>query len=304
MKFKILLFTLGTLFTFFVALAQNTLAKVELEAENVSSVRLDGLFCNVVITPGTTTYFKGIIEGSGNPDDYEIFTKIDGDELVIEVDKRGSSWNRITRSLLELTLKPGVSVYVDNTSGDIIAEGIEADEFSFEATSGDIELENIMGNLRINTTSGDVEIDGAKGRIEIESTSGDQELRSTAGDVEFKSTSGEISIRGFDGEIIGQATSGDISLSDGTGMLRLRTTSGEIEGNAITLTGDCEFNSNSGDVEMDFTNSIEELSFDLEASSGDLRVGNRSGEDELYIKRGGYLIRGVTTSGSQRYSGR
>lgn len=302
MKSKLLLFSLSIIVLSFGCKAQNVLASVELEAENVTSVRIEGSFCDVVAKPGTTTYFKGMIEGSGDPDDYRIDTDIVGDELVIEVKKRGGSWNRLSKSLLELTIKNGVNLSVDNSSGNIEAGDIEAEKYSFEASSGDIDLEGVLGNMKVSTTSGDIEIREARGRLDVETTSGDQELENIIGSLDFESTSGEVSIRGFECDIIGEATSGDISLYDGSGMLKLRTTSGEIEGSRIKLTGDAEFRANSGDIEMELANSLEEMSFDLEASSGDLRVGNRSGEDELYIRNGGIWIRGITSSGSQRYT--
>ena len=53
---------------------------------------------------------------------------------------------------------------------------------------------------------------------------------------------------------------------------------------------------------MELLNDLSTLDFDLQASSGSLRVGDQRAEDRYIDKRsGGIEIRGISSSGSQKY---
>lgn len=286
------------------AVSQNTLAKAELEAENVDEVRIEGSFVDVYVNKGDKVYFKGIITGSGDEGDYRFETDIVGKTLVIRVDRqRDKSWRnyRINESRIDLTIIDGVKLDIDNSSGDVNVANLRASSSKIEASSGDITLRSIVANLEVETSSGDIDIDGLTGDSEIESTSGDQDIFNTKGNIETRASSGDITISGFNGKIKVQATSGDVEIRKGVGAIRARTSSGNIDGYAIELNDNCYFDATSGDIEIDFVNDLDDLSFDLTATSGDLEVGNRSGEKRLVIERGGIKITGTTSSGNQEY---
>lgn len=285
-------------------LSQNTLAKAELEAENVDEVRIEGSFVDIYVKKGDKVYFKGKITGSGDEGDYRFETDIIGKTLVIRVKRqRDRNWKnyRINESRIDLTIVDGVKLDIDNSSGDINVANLRASSSKIEATSGDITLRSIVANLEVETSSGDIDIDGLTGDSEIESTSGDQDIFDTKGNIETRASSGDITISGFNGKIEIQATSGDVEIRKGLGAIKARTSSGNIDGYGIELNDNCYFDATSGDVEIDFINDIDDLSFDLTATSGDLEVGNRSGEKRLIIDRGGLKIIGTTSSGNQEY---
>ncbi|WP_462250270.1 DUF4097 family beta strand repeat-containing protein [Ekhidna sp.] len=286
------------------AFSQNILAKAELEAENIDEVRIEGSFVDVFVNKGDRVYFKGKITGSGDEGDYRFETDIVGKTLVIRVDRqRDRSWKnyRITESRIDLTIVDGVKLDIDNSSGDVNVANLRASTSKIEASSGDITLRSIVANLEVETSSGDIDIDGLTGDSEIESTSGDQDIYNSKGDIETRASSGDITISGFKGEIEVQATSGDVEIRKGIGSIRARTSSGNIDGYGIELNDNCYFDATSGDIEIDFINDLQDLSFDLTATSGDLEVGNRSGEKRMVIDRGGIKISGTTSSGSQEY---
>ncbi|MEQ6166082.1 DUF4097 family beta strand repeat-containing protein [Ekhidna sp. MALMAid0563] len=288
----------------FSGLAQNTLAKAELEAENVDEVRIEGSFVDVYVNTGDKVYFKGIITGNGDEGDYRFETDIVGKTLVIRVDRKTNrSWRnyRINESRIDLTITDGVKLDIDNSSGDVNVANLRASESRIEASSGDITLRSIVANLEVETSSGDIDIDGLTGDSEIESTSGDQEIYNSRGNIETRASSGDITVSGFNGKIEIQATSGDVDVRKGVGALKIRTSSGEIDGYGIEVNDNCYFDATSGNIEIDFVNDLDELSFDLTATSGDLEVGNRSGEKRLVIDRGGIKITGTTSSGDQEY---
>lgn len=286
------------------AFSQNTLAKAELEAENIDEVRIEGSFVDVYVKSGERVYFKGVITGSGDEGDYSFDTDIVGKTLVIRVGRKTNrNWKnyRINESRIDLTIVDGVKLDIDNSSGDVNVANLRASESKIEASSGDITLRSIVANLSVETSSGDIDIDGLTGDSDIESTSGDQEIFNSKGNIETRASSGDITISGFNGKIEIQTTSGDVEIRKGVGAIKARTTSGEIDGYAIEINDNCYFDATSGNIEIDFVNDLDELSFDLTATSGDLEVGNRSGEKRLVIDRGGLKVIGTTSSGDQEY---
>ncbi|MEM7298835.1 MAG: DUF4097 family beta strand repeat-containing protein [Bacteroidota bacterium] len=296
----ILMLLLGSI----TSMAQNTIAKAELEAENVNEVRIEGSFVDVYVKSGDRVFFKGEINGNGDEGDYRFDTQIVGSTLVIKViGNRKGSWRnyRLEESRIDLTITDGVALDIDNSSGDIKVANLRASESKIEATSGDITLRSIVANLDVETSSGDIDIDGLIGDSDIESTSGDQDLSNLEGSIETQASSGDITITDFDGDLDIEATSGDIEIRGGEGRMKIRTTSGDIDGRNIKLTGNTYFDATSGNVDVDFSNDLDDMSFDLTASSGDLEVGNRSGEKRMVIERGGIKVIGVTSSGDQEY---
>ncbi len=294
------LLTLLIVFTGTSLLAQDELASHEFEAKDVKMVTLEGVFCDIYVEQGDKVYFKGKIEGRGDRGDYEIKSRLDGDRVEIWVDSRSNrGWgSRISYSKLELTVPADTELRIKNTSGDIYMRGVSGRSMKVSSTSGDIELSDMAGPLEVSCTSGDIEIDDIVGELEAGTTSGDIEVSGLQGDSEVGSTSGDIEIVNFQGDLWAHATSGEIDLRRGRGALKLKTTSGNIDGYGLEITGDIELRASSGDISLELTNDLRDLNFDLESSSGDLRVGSRRADDEMYIKNGdGFWVRGETSSG-------
>ncbi|MFY0688610.1 MAG: DUF4097 family beta strand repeat protein [Cyclobacteriaceae bacterium] len=279
------------------------IAITEFEASNVKKVKVKGSFCNVMATTGSKTYVKGVINGNGNEGDYEFRSSIEGETLMLEVIKRVKrSGFRMENSVIDLMVKQGTAIEIVNSSGDINARNLQANEFTFESTSGDVDVKDIIGNTSLGSTSGDIEGSNIQGNLKGGSTSGDITISEVSGEINVKSTSGNIEITNTTTDIFAQSTSGEIELSEVKGQLEIRATSGNIEGMEIELTGDSQFRTSSGEIELDLINNIDALSFDLQASSGSLNVDGKQADKSIYLKRGGYWVNGISSSGSQRYS--
>jgi DUF4097 and DUF4098 domain-containing protein YvlB len=285
-------------------IAQNIIASAELEAQNINEVRVEGSFCDVYVQQGDRNYLNAVIRGKGDKGDYEFDTEISGSTLVVKVlRKERSSWRgyNINESKIELTVLNGVKLDIENSSGDVFVKDVDLEDSEIETTSGDISIKRIKANLEVESSSGDISINDLVGDLEMQSTSGDQRIYTAEGNIDTRSSSGDITLSGFSGDIEISATSGDVELRGGIGTLNIETSSGNIEGSDVELNGDAYLKATSGDIEIDFVNDIDDLSFDLTATSGDLDVGNKAGEKKLYINRGGFRIVGVTSSGDQEY---
>lgn len=283
-----------------ISVGQNILASEEFEGDNIAEVIIRNTFCDVNLEGANKLYFKGVIEGRGDEGDFEIITDLDGDrlEIVVKSRTRNWNWNKISRSRLDLKIPEGTKVYVESSSGDTYGRSLSGAEIEIEASSGDIDLSGIRADVRVVVTSGDIEIEDMTGRLEVESTSGDVNLDDIDGNIRTRSTSGDLEIRQFSGDVQSRSTSGEITVSRGKGALSLRSTSGNIEGYDLEITDDLYLQASSGEIEIELVNDMEDLNFELETGSGDLRAGRRTGEKDLYIKRGdGFWVKGVTSSG-------
>ena len=287
--------------------SQNILAQEEFDAENVRAVTIEGRFCDVFVQKGSKVHFKGVIEGRGDEGDYRIISNIEGDELKVEVEARRRSrnwnWNSNFSAKLELTIPPGTLLTVDNTSGDLKIMGVSTSEIIIDLTSGDLEMDRVKAKVDIESTSGDLEIDDLEGDLITYSTSGDQEIDNVVGDVSIRASSGDIELNSFEGDVEVKTTSGEIYAKRGKGAMAFRSTSGNIDGYGLEITDDLLLRASSGDIEIELVNDLSSLNFDLQSSSGDLDVGRRSSEKDLYIKEGEdfFWVKGETTSGNMDF---
>ena len=206
------------------------------------------------------------------------------------------------RAKIDLEVPSGTELTIENSSGDIRISGLEAKELQVGATSGDVMMKEIYADVRLSTTSGDVTLRMINGNVSMRSTSGDQEYFDITGDLKTQATSGDIEIAKLNGDLDVTSTSGDMDFDDVSGRINATSTSGDIQGEYILLTQDSRFKSTSGNIYMELKNDLDEVGFDLRATSGDLEVGRLDGEDHLVIRRGDILVTGISTSGDQTYT--
>lgn len=114
------------------------------------------------------------------------------------------------------------------------------------------------------------------------------------------SSSGHISIENISGAMNIKTQSGHVILDLIEGTLSIETVSGNQNGTDITVAGNSEFSSESGHIILDFTNPLSDFSFDTEARSGLIRIGENVGY-RLLLGDGAINITGNTVSGNQEY---
>jgi len=155
--------------------------------------------------------------------------------------------------------------------------------------SGDIELNNIGGDVEVHTGSGDIIAMGIAGAFDAHTGSGDVELDSaTSGDVEISTGSGDIDAEGVRGGLRMSTGSGDIAVNgEATGDWRLTASSGRI---TIRLPSDAAFDleaeTSSGDIDIDHPLTTQ----------GSIRRNRLRGQ----VRGGGVRIELKTSSGSIR----
>jgi DUF4097 and DUF4098 domain-containing protein YvlB len=285
--------------------AQKVLAEEQFTIDQVKTLQVDGRFCNIELkgTAGTSLKMDGYIKGSGNPDNYEIKYERRGDRVEVWVDAPSSIWGNI-ESRIRFEVPVNVDIEVDNSSGNLKMDQISTRQIDLETSSGNIEAENSEADLLIRCTSGNVSVEDHLGNLSVTTTSGNIKIRDSMGDTELKATSGNINLDNLTGSLYARCSSGNITMNQIKGKLNTETSSGNIKGDEVLLNGDSEFRATSGNIRIDLLNREDDLSFDLEAGSGNLRAAGSSGEDNLILKRGGISITGISSSGNQTYTTR
>ncbi|MBE4908349.1 DUF4097 family beta strand repeat protein [Bacillus luteolus] len=124
---------------------------------------------------------------------------------------------------------------LETSSGDIKLMNSKADLFNLATSSGDVIIEDLTGDIRVNTTSGRISLENEEvsGNMDFTATSGDVDVRfkskPNAISLDFKGSSGEgiVNVEGFsfseksEDRVVGQ-------IGKASYELKVRTTSGDF----------------------------------------------------------------------------
>jgi DUF4097 and DUF4098 domain-containing protein YvlB len=184
-----------------------------------------------------------------------------------------------------IEVPPGVDLLLKTVSGELLSVEVPNPQ-ALESTSGDIEIRETRGPVRVSSvsgeiaaslggpgrlrsTSGDVEVRGARGPLEVNTTSGEIDVRDAADSLSLGSVSGGITVVGALRGVRAGTTSGTVTARDVAGSVALGTSSGDI---VATLGPDVrrlEAATTSGDIELRVHPSAG-ATFDLRTSNGTL----------------------------------
>jgi hypothetical protein len=195
----------------------------------------------------------------------------------------------------------GMELRIDNSSGAVYVAGLDTGRVDIEVSSGRCEVEDVAAELDISASSGSLTVRGCDGDKTLKASSGNISVRDADGDIKANTSSGSQTYRGISGSVAAGASSGSISVKDQEGTLNLRSSSGSLLAEEVTLTGDSSFTTSSGSITVDFTNDLEDFSFDLRSSSGSIRVGGTRAQGKVVTGSGPISLRGESSSGSQSY---
>jgi hypothetical protein len=106
-----------------------------------------------------------------------------------------------------------------------------------ESVSGDVNIADVQGPMRIKSVSGDVQCTDYVGSVEGSSVSGDVEIRGRVHACELHTVSGDISI--------------DLEPEAGGRESHLKTISGDVEVGMLTSSCVCDYHTASGDLECE-----------------------------------------------------
>ncbi|MCJ7458061.1 MAG: DUF4097 domain-containing protein [candidate division Zixibacteria bacterium] len=169
---------------------------------------------------------------------------------------RGGFWERL------FTGKKSVEGYVSYHI--FVPKDIR--EADISVTSGEIRTFYLKGKLNLSATSGDIELAGVEGEILSSATSGSIQARDLKGKISLEGTSSDIQVKNLEGDLSIDCTSGTVNIEEFKGSLKSSQTSGDLEGKG--LKGDISITTTSGDVSVEQTDG----GLDLNSTSGDLEA--------------------------------
>ncbi|XOV94667.1 MAG: DUF4097 domain-containing protein [Bacteroidota bacterium] len=285
---------------FYTVSSQIRLAHHEFEAENISKIKIYASFCDVKITHDQKIKFLGVIEGGGNPYDFNIYSELSkSGVLEIYVKHRGIKKVSLSKAQLDLSIPKKTSLSIESSSGDISGRDLLNGKYEFNTYSGDVHVSGIIGSLKVETTAGDIYVEDLKGDGVFATTSGDKKVVNMQGNIKSSTISGLSTFYNIMGDLKATATSGHINIKDITGSINVNTTSGNVNGQRIFLRGDSYFNLLTGNVSLGLNNPFEDFSFRLHSGGGKLHLGSQTFEGEHESGDGPIHIYSTTSSGNQ-----
>lgn len=197
-------------------------------------------------------------------------------------------------------------VDISSTSGNIVAKNITGQHCNVVSRYGHIDLNTISAKVTIESSSGNVKLTDIIGDIKIDATYGRQNLSHIIGKVVTFSRSGDISITQLQGDLELESSYGNVNLNDCKGKVKITMTSGNLNAWKLELVDALDIYSKYGNVKIQLENNVKDLSFELFAPSGKLKVSkgdvnNTSEDSRLIIKNGKIQIKCYTASGSQEF---
>ena len=206
---------------------------------------------------------SGDIEIRGGPgDEIEIAAQKDGDPSLVDIEVSQTA----DRVRVETRYKKGAD---GGASVDFTVTVPAGTTVSARSVSGDVGLHDVTGEIRAESVSGDVTVANAGNLLLAKSVSGDVTIQSATSqkEPEISSVSGDVLVSGLSARgVTVNSVSGDVVLTD-TDCERasVESMSGAIRyGGNIAPRGRYEFQSHSGNVELQIAN---EIGFELAAKT-------------------------------------
>lgn len=299
-------------------LAQPLIDKADQKFSNVTSLKVEAIFCDVIITGGNSDEinFKGEVYSEAN--------------IKIKYEQKGSSlrvWLECPKILkgnnkghFVFTLPVNTSLDIETVSGNLTTSNMGKATFGFSTVSGDVKINNIAssvgvrtvsgdqtcndinGNITSKAVSGDISIKNVSGNSDVTTTSGTVNISGAGNDIKIKTVSGRVTTSNTNGKSAISTTSGSVNINQASGAINIKTVSGSIRGSVVTFTGSSTFHTTSGSINIASTNSPEQLKFNLSSTSGSLSAKGNTGRKNLITGNGAIEITGKTVSGSQTYN--
>ncbi|SCW81473.1 Putative adhesin [Paenibacillus tianmuensis] len=241
---------------------------IELPAP-VDNVKVDNESGNVVLKSGPVdqlqvdvkVYVKGV-----NEDDAQVLANesklehsVSSNTLNIQAISKeyegvGALFgNRKPRMDLVVTLpaQHKVNVELQMRNGNIDASGLPIKQRLYgHTTNGEIRLENLQGELNLESTNGKVQTERTAGPMTLKTTNGQMQVTDHQGDTTLKSTNGKLRIDNVTGALQAETSNGSVVAQGTFKGVKLQSTNGSIEVSSMVVDGDWDVKMTHGKLEV------------------------------------------------------
>jgi lia operon protein LiaG len=229
-----------------------------------------------------------------------------GSKLKIEVvgDATIIGWNfgNSINGFISLTGPDNIKLNISNTSGKIDVMHVHHERINLKVNSGSIKLSDVeVDNIHLEASSGSIEGEGLYGNILAKVNSGQIRLSDLVGNIDAKGSSGRLFLGNIEGKVDAKVNSGSIKLESVKELGDLSVSSGSIKADNSGLGPDTQLHANSGSVQIQTFSNLDDFNFDLNASSGSVKVGDKESGKKVKIDNDAiHTISGRVSSGSIR----
>ncbi len=194
------------------------------------------------------------------------------------------------------------------SSGQVSVRIRIPEEFSVDLATGggEIEIDDVRGDVRARSSGGKIEVEGAVGHVDLQTSGGPIQVDEVDGDVRARTSGGSVEISEVTGEVEARTSGGHVQIHDVGGAVFARTSGGWIsvrfddraEGDIETSGGSIEVEVEEGaGIELDARTSGGRVSVDSELRvSGTISRSHVQGK----INGGGPELRLRTSGGNVR----
>lgn len=230
--------------------------------------------------PGNTVTVDAMIHESGGlfwgPDPRTI-QRIENNPPVaqngntIRISEVDSGWTRHVSIRYTITVPPATQVQAETGSGDLYLDGMQRDA-RLQTGSGDVHLNHQTGNVHATSGSGDITFGQINGSAEFSTGSGDVRGREVTGHMRASTGSGDVRVEQVGQGAYANTGSGGVSLDQVSGDVTASTGSGDVSiGGELSGAHRWDLGSGSGEIRV----SLPPSSFvqaRLESGSGGIEV--------------------------------
>lgn len=168
------------------------------------------------------------VEVDGDSDDVIAQARVEmrGDELLVIGPRRTGFFRSTAQIDIDIEAPAGSSLDAQLRSADLRVMGTLS-AATVQSGSGDVDLDEVAGELLAESGSGDVRVQRVDGTGRLRAGSGNLEVSTATDRLECHSASGDVSLGHLSGRSTVRTASGDVQVEDCAGDLGVTTASGD-----------------------------------------------------------------------------
>ena len=163
---------------------QQTITKIY---DGVKDIRLNTSAGDGIIKKGSGNQVKVTLEYTYDDDSFEPIFEQSGSRLELG-EEFERNFRTSGRSTWTLEIPDDIDFNFNASSGDLQIDNLKI-EVDANVSSGDVELSSLIGNINVNASSGDIDVDNLEGDFQANVSSGSIEVADSKGDMEINSSS-------------------------------------------------------------------------------------------------------------------
>jgi len=274
--------------------------QVDFIFQGIRKVEVEGGICQVQITGSDRigVHLKGAIEMNDKKkkrkkNKYELKHKVEGEVLKVWVENKKSSRSihiktKELTAYINLEVPKKMDITVSNSTGDISVKHLTGNICDLNCNIGNIEATDIKCNLSAKASSGDIELRKIKGDVWVKTSLGNQTFEEIGGNLKTTNSSGDITVQGLTGTAQITSSLGNTFLKECKEDVYVKSSSGNIKADLIGGKM-CDLNTSLGNITVSNTTS----QLIAITSSGDIDLYRIKGDVKLKTSLGNLKIQSV-----------